>query len=263
MGGGGRGHVWKTESAESHNPVAREEIAALPLPGSPGLEWGQLWTLGERLAHLPFPPPPDCAAKLGFAPGSRRPPAQRPSPERARGRAPPSSGKLCVHFRLSLLCKLQVMRGIGELRPLGPVLQAGRPGLSVVPAVFSQRLEKVPRNKSRDTPPSPSRARWRSRGSLCATAASLPRAARLFPRAWEGGCCLEPRDLPPPHHHRLVPILCEAAKSSPREREREPSVRRASGKGSAWWWGGWGSCASKEADCLIKVRPPQGSSGDS
>lgn len=36
-----------------------------------------------------------------------------------------------------------------------------------------------------------------------------------------------------------------------------------SGKGSAEWWGGWGSLCIKGGVCLIKVRPPQGSSGDS
>lgn len=154
--------MWKTESAESHNPVAREEIAALPLPGSPGLEWGQLWTLGERLA-LTFPSHPRPTALRSWALLLAAAARLRSDPLRSgRGvahRLPPAN---FVHFRLSLLCKLQVMRGIGELRPLGPVLQAGRPGLSVVPAVFSQGLEKVPGNKSRDTPPSPSRARWRS-----------------------------------------------------------------------------------------------------
>lgn len=53
---GGRGHMWKSESAAPRDSVPREEIAALRLPWGPGLQWGRLWSLGR--ARLAFPSHP-------------------------------------------------------------------------------------------------------------------------------------------------------------------------------------------------------------
>lgn len=102
---GGRGHVWKTESAESPNPVPHEEIATLSLPWSPGVEWG---CSGRRGAPgFPFLPTPARlrreAGLCSWLPRAEAVPAQRPSPER-RGVAHRSPQANFVHFRLSLLC---------------------------------------------------------------------------------------------------------------------------------------------------------------
>lgn len=104
---------------------------------------------GVLLASLSFPPPPDFAAKLGFAPGGRgRRLCLRSDPLRSgAGSLTAAVLRQTLCFSVSPFCvKLQVLGGLGKLRPPGTVLQTGRPGLSVAPPV-SPRDREGPREQ--------------------------------------------------------------------------------------------------------------------
>ena len=123
-----------------------------------------------------------------LAPSLWRPLAAAASVRPQEGRAPPSLGKLCT-FCVSLLCKLREMGGVEDPRPPRTFPKAWTalafaPHLQLLP-----EREKVPGNKSRDTPPSP------ARGAVAEPAAWVCAPPRLPPDSLPGAARLSQRGL--------------------------------------------------------------------
>lgn len=133
------------------------------------------------------------------------------------------------------------------------------PGVCWHPKLLPQR-QKVPGNKSRDTPPSPARALWAEPRCLGAPPRLRPGSPAARP-PWRGQrrCRGLWRSLGAP----LLPTLgsplrlnsllgCKVLGGE----EIRRRVGCASGKGSGGWWGGTGSVLCIQGGvCLIKARP--------
>lgn len=137
--------------------------------------------------HLLFlsPAPLPCPTSRSFPLAAARCGRLSATPE---GRAPPSLGKLCT-FCVSLLCKLREMGGVEDPRPPRTFPKAWTalafaPHLQLLP-----EREKVPGNKSRDTPPSP------ARGAVAEPAAWVCAPPRLPPDSLPGAARLSQRGL--------------------------------------------------------------------
>lgn len=135
---------------KAQHPVPREEIAALSLPSGPGLQWGLLWSLGGVRLAFPSHPRPTSLRSWASLPAAAGGGCLRSDPPRGGSgiahRLPQAN---FVHFRVSLLCKLQVLRGAGELQPPAPSLSLDVPGSSVAPPVSPRDLEGPQEQKPR------------------------------------------------------------------------------------------------------------------
>lgn len=128
MGGRGREHVWKTENAASLDLVPESSsVAALPFLSGPGVEEsGPLWNLGvswlifacaTRFTFFPYLHPSCLLSSLfpfAVAGGGSLRATLAGAGARVAHRLPQAN---FVYFRVSLLCKLRKMGGVGDPRP--------------------------------------------------------------------------------------------------------------------------------------------------